>query len=159
METKCPFLVSTEILGFLSIFKKSQASSPFEALNSTCLLRCQRDVRTPLQMRQRPRAFCRVSTGVSDTHSCCEMKVESAFLPLQGNPSFFRVRASRGPFHYMQKTQGTTHIPIAESKFLLRCLWKVAYLFSRRQGFSSHLEMIWGAPSFPRVAVLKLMFL
>ena len=41
-ETKCPFLVSTEILGFLSIFKKSQASSTFEALNSTSLSRYQR---------------------------------------------------------------------------------------------------------------------
>ena len=29
-DTKCPFLVSTEILGFLSIFKKSQASSVFK---------------------------------------------------------------------------------------------------------------------------------
>ena len=33
-ETEGPFLVATVILGFLSIFKKSQASSPFEALNS-----------------------------------------------------------------------------------------------------------------------------
>ena len=41
-ETKCPFLVSTEILGFLSIFNKSQASSTFEALNSTSLSRYQR---------------------------------------------------------------------------------------------------------------------
>ena len=40
-ETKCPFLVSTEILGFLSIFKKSQASTAFDALNSTSFLRCQ----------------------------------------------------------------------------------------------------------------------
>ena len=40
-ETKGPFLVSTEILGFQSIFKKSQASSAFEALNSTGLSRCQ----------------------------------------------------------------------------------------------------------------------
>ena len=40
-ETKYPFLVSTEILGFLSIFKKSQASSAFEALNSTSLSSCQ----------------------------------------------------------------------------------------------------------------------
>ena len=40
-ETKRPFLVSTEILGFLSIFKKSQASAPFEALNSVGLLSCQ----------------------------------------------------------------------------------------------------------------------
>ena len=36
-ETKGPFLVSTEILGFLSIFKKSEASSAFETLNSTSL--------------------------------------------------------------------------------------------------------------------------
>ena len=36
-EIRPPFLVGTVILGFLSIFKKSQASSPFEALNSACL--------------------------------------------------------------------------------------------------------------------------
>ena len=40
-ETKRPFLVGTVILGFLSIFKKSQASSPFEAMNSVGLSRCQ----------------------------------------------------------------------------------------------------------------------
>ena len=40
-HSKLHFLVSTEILGFLSIFKKSQASSAFEALNSTSLWRCQ----------------------------------------------------------------------------------------------------------------------
>ena len=61
--TQCPFLVATVILGFLSIFRKSQASSTFEALNSACLSRCQRDVRPPVQMRQGFRAFSRVSTG------------------------------------------------------------------------------------------------
>ena len=40
-EPKRPFLVSIEILGFLSIFKKSQASAPFEALNSMGPSRCQ----------------------------------------------------------------------------------------------------------------------
>ena len=40
-ETKGPFLISTEVLGYLSIFKKSQASSAFEALNSKSLSRCQ----------------------------------------------------------------------------------------------------------------------
>ena len=59
----------TVILGFLSIVKKTQASSPFEALNSTCLLRCQRDVWTPVQMRQVPRAFFRISKGDSDIPS------------------------------------------------------------------------------------------
>ena len=32
-EAMCPILVGTVILVFLSIFTKSQASSPFEALN------------------------------------------------------------------------------------------------------------------------------
>ena len=40
-ETKHPFIVSTEILGLLSIFKKNQAFSPSEALNSEGFSRCQ----------------------------------------------------------------------------------------------------------------------
>ena len=40
-ETQRPFLVSTEILGFLSIFKKSQGSARFEAFNTVGLSRCQ----------------------------------------------------------------------------------------------------------------------
>ena len=39
-ETKRPFLVSTETLGFLSILKKSQALAHFETLNSEVLSRC-----------------------------------------------------------------------------------------------------------------------
>ena len=50
-DTKRPFLVVTVILGFLSIFKKSQASSNFEALNSACLSRKGRDVRPPVQIK------------------------------------------------------------------------------------------------------------
>ena len=52
--TEVHFLVGTVIFGFLSIFKNSQASSPFEALNSVCLSRCQRDVILPVQTRRRP---------------------------------------------------------------------------------------------------------
>ena len=47
-ETQDPFLVAIVILGFLSIFKTSQELSPFEALNSACLSRCQRVVRPPV---------------------------------------------------------------------------------------------------------------
>ena len=83
------FLVGTVILGFLSIFKKGQASSPYEALNSVCLSRVQRDVRPAVQMRRRSTAFCRVSTGDSDMPSSCEMKDEPEFKPLQGNRAFF----------------------------------------------------------------------
>ena len=52
------------------------------------------------------------------------MKDEPEFKWLQGNPAFFWVRASRGPFHLRQKTQGPSHIHIAEGKLLLKCLWK-----------------------------------
>ena len=88
-ETEVHFLVGTVILGFLSIFKKSQASSPYEALNFVCLSRGQRDVRRPVQMRGPPTAFSRVSTGDSDRPSSCEMKDEPEFKPLQGYRAFF----------------------------------------------------------------------
>ena len=88
-ETEVHFLVGTVILGFLSIFKKSQASSPYEALNSVCLSRGQRDVRPPVKMRRTNMAFSRVSTRDSDMSSSCEMKDETKFKPLQGNRAFF----------------------------------------------------------------------
>ena len=81
-ETKAHFLVGTVILGFLSIFKKSQASSPFEALNSMCLSRYQSDVIPPIQMRRRTTAFSRVCTGDPDIPSSCEMKHKPEFNPL-----------------------------------------------------------------------------
>ena len=79
----------------------------------------------PVEMRRTPRAFSRVCTGDSDMPSSCEMKDEPEIKPLQGNRAFFLVRASRGPFHLRQKTQGPSHIPTAEGKLLLRCLSKV----------------------------------
>ena len=85
------FLVRTVILGFLSIFKKSQSSSPFEALNSVCLSRGQRDVIPAVQMRRSPMAFSRGSTGDSDIPSSCEMRDEPEFKPLQGNLAFFEL--------------------------------------------------------------------
>ena len=88
-ETKAHFLVETVIFGFLSIFKKSQASSAFEALNFVCLSRYQSDVIPPIQMRRKAMPFSRVSTGDSDIPSFCEMKHEPEFKTLQGNPGFF----------------------------------------------------------------------
>ena len=88
-ETKAHLLVGTVILGFQSIFKKSQASSPFEALNSVCLSTYQSDVIPPIQMRRRTMAFSRVSKGDSDILSSCEMKHEPELKPLQGNSAFF----------------------------------------------------------------------
>ena len=88
-EAKHPLLVGTVILVFLSIFTKSQASSPFEALNSAHLSKSQMDVRPSGQKRFRTMAICRVSTGDSDILSSCEMKDEPAFKALQGKPAFF----------------------------------------------------------------------
>ena len=133
-ETKRPFLASTGILGFLSIFKKGNPSSPFEALNSMCLSRSQSDMIPAVQMRRRPMAFSRVSTGDSDNPSSCEMKDEPAFKSVQGNLVLFRVRASRCPFHLRQKTQGPSHIPTAEGKLLLRCFWKVGSRLQSKTG-------------------------
>ena len=82
------------------------------------------------------------------------MKEVPAFKSLQGNLALFRVRASWCPFHLSQKTLGPFHIPKAE-----RSLLNLAYLLTGSQGISSHLEMIWGTRSFPRVAVLNLVFL
>ena len=87
-ETEVHFPVGTVILGFLSIFKKSKASSNFEALNSVCLSRCQSDMIPLVQMRRRATAFSRVSTGDSDIPSSCDMKHEPKFMPLQGNLAF-----------------------------------------------------------------------
>ena len=88
-ETEVHFLFGTVILGLLSIFKKSQALSPYEAFNSVCLSRGQSDVRPPGQMRRTPTASLRVSTGDSDMPSSCEMKEEPEFKPVHGNCAFF----------------------------------------------------------------------
>ena len=88
-EAKRSLLVGTVILVFLSIFTKSQASSPFEALNSAQLSMCQKYVRPSVQKIWMTMVFYGVSTGDSDMPSSCEMKIEPAFKALQGKPAFF----------------------------------------------------------------------
>ena len=158
-ENEGHFLFGTVILGLLSVFKKSQASSPYESFHSVCLSRGHRDVRPPIQMTLTPTAFFRFYTWDSDMSSSCEMKDEPEFMPLQGNRAFFGVRAFRGPFHLRQKTQGPSHITTAGGKLLLRSCGKLAHLFSQSRGIRSHPGTIWGAWRFPRVAVLKLIFI
>ena len=77
-EFRSLFLFDTVILGFLTILKNCQAWSKFEAVNSTWLSMCQRNVRPILEMKWRPRAFSRVSTGDSDILSSCDMNDEHA---------------------------------------------------------------------------------
>ena len=124
-ETQGPGPLSTGKLGFLSIFKITQVSSHFEALNCESLSSCQRDVRPPLIMRQGPWAFSRISTLESDIHISCEEKNQPAFEPLQGTPAFFPVSTSHCPFPIQKQTLGPTHIHIGDRILLLKCLWKV----------------------------------
>ena len=77
-EFRSLFLFDTVILGFLTILKNCQASSTFEAVNSTWLSRCQRHVRPLFVMKLRPRAFCRISKWDSDILSSCDMNDEHA---------------------------------------------------------------------------------
>ena len=119
-EAKRPLFVGTVILAFLSIFMKSQDSSPFKALNSAHLSKSQMYVRPSVQKRLRTKAFSRVCTGDSDITSSCEMKYVPAFKALQGKPAFFSVRASRGPLYLRQITQSCSHILISEGRLLLR---------------------------------------
>ena len=158
-ETEGHFLVRTVIFAFLTIFRNCQASSTFEELKSAILSSWQSDVRSLIQMRWRPRTFCRVSSGDSDILSFCYIKEDPAIKPLQGNPAFFRVRATLGLFHLKQKTQGPSHTHIPEWKLLFRCLWKVGLPFDSKTGISSHIQTIWCARVFHPVALLKLMFL
>ena len=88
-EAKLPLLVGTFILVFLSIFTKSQTSTPFEALNSAQLSKSQMDVRPSVQKSLRTIAFSGVSKGDSDIASSCEMKDAPAFKALQGKLAFF----------------------------------------------------------------------
>ena len=75
-------------------------------------------------MRLGPRDFSRDCTEDSDMPFSGEMKDEPAFKPLQGNATFFRVRESRYPLQLRHQIQGPSHIPIAEGRLLLRCLWE-----------------------------------
>ena len=158
-QAKRPFSCGKDILVFLTIFSKSQASSPFEALNSANLSKSQMGVRPSVQKRLKTIAFSRVSTGDSDIPSSCEMKDEPAFKALQGRLAFFSVRASRGPLFLRQKTQSCAHIPISEGRLHLRCLWKAGLPLQSKTWTHSHPQTICGARKFPQPALMKLMIL
>ena len=158
-KAKRPLLLGTVISVILSIFTKSQTSSPFEALNSVHISKSQMVVRSSVHNMLRTMAFCRVSTGDSDIPSSCEMKDEPAFKALQGKPAFFWVRAFRGPLLLRQNAQSRSHIHISEGRLLLRCLWKAGLPLQSKTGNHSHPQTIWDARKFPQAALMKLMIL
>ena len=158
-ETEVLLLVGTVILGFISIFKKCKSSSPFEALNSVCLSRCQSDAIPPAKMRRTRTAFSRDSTGDSHIPSSCDMKHEPKCKPLQGNPAFFWVRPLAVHFTWDRKHRDPlTYQWLRENSTWGAC-GKLAHLFSQRQGISSDLESICGARKLLWAAVLKWIFI
>ena len=140
-------------------FHKGSGIVTFSSIELCMPLEVSRDVRPPVQMRRGPSVYSSISTQDSDLPSSGQRKDEPAFKPLQGYPTFLRFRASRGPFPMGQKTQGPSHIPLAEGKLLLRCFWKVGLPLQSKTGTQLSSWTIWGAWSFPRVAVLKLIFI
>ena len=158
-ETEAHFLVCTVILGFLSIFKKSQASSPYETLNSVCLWRGQRDVRPPVQMRQKLKLSIGSPQGIQ---TCLHLVIWKMSLNLSHfreiGPSF-----ESGPLGVHSTWSRKHSVPLTSLLLTENSSWgacgNLAHLFTQRQGINSHLGTIWGAWSFPRVAVLKLIFI
>ena len=143
-QNQSPFPVATGILGFLSIFKRSQSSSHFEALNSVCLSSCQREVRPPAEMMLGTNAFSRVFTEDSVIPSSWEIQDKPAYMALQGNPALCRVRAPRTPFHLRPQIQGSSHIPRAERSLLLCCFWRVGIPLESKLGNQLSSRVIWG---------------
>ena len=158
-DTEDHFLFDTVVLGYLTIFKNCQASSTFEAVNSTWRSSCQRDVRPIFEFRWRHRAFCRVSSGDSDMLSSFDRNDEHALrLCREIWPSF---KSWHHGVHFawsIKHRVPLTYIFLRENSSWCDC-GEMAYLFSRRQGISSHLQTIFGVQIFHLVSLLKLMFL
>ena len=121
-------------------FQKESGIVTFWSLEFCVPLEVSKWCDSSIQMRRKTKAFSRVSTGDSDIPSSCEMKHEPEFESLQGNPAVFWVRISGVPFQLRQKTQGPSHIPIAEGKLHLRCWWKVG---SNRQSKTGNQLSTW----------------
>ena len=111
-------------IGIPIYFQEESGLGTFRGIELRGPLEVSRDVRPPFQKRLGPKAFSRDCTEDSDIPLSCEMKDEPAFKPLQGNPTFFRFRESQYPLHVRDQIHCPSHIPIAQGRLLLRCLWE-----------------------------------
>ena len=76
-------------IGIPISFQEMSSLISFSSLELHRPLEVSRDVRPPVQMRRGTRVSSWISTQDSDIPSSCDMKHESKFKPLQGNPAFF----------------------------------------------------------------------
>ena len=102
-ETRGPFPVASWILEFLSIIKRSQASSPLKHATPHSSGHIKGGVKPPVPRRWGTRVLSRVSTGNSDIPSRWERKHRLACESLHGNLVLPRVRGTRCPFHLRQQ--------------------------------------------------------
>ena len=136
-ETEVHFLFGTVILGLLSIFKKSQALSPYEAFNSVCLSRGHRDVRPPVQMTLTPTVSLWSPHGIQ---TCLHLVRWKTSLNLchcrEIGPSF----ESR-PFGVHSTWDRKHRVPLTSLLLRENSSWgacgNLAHLFSQRQGIRS----------------------
>ena len=111
------------------------------------------------EMKWRPRAFCRVSRGDSDILSSCDMNDQHSWRVCSVMWNSFLSGHLGVHFTWSIKHRvSLTYIFLRQNSSWGAC-GKMDYLFSRKQGISSHLQTICGARIFHRVALLKLMFL
>ena len=158
-ETEGHCRVGTVILAFLTIFKKHQASSTFEALNNATLSMCQRDVRPLVQMSGDLGLSIRSLQGIQTSLHLVIWKMSLGLSLFRDIWPSFESGHLGVHFTWSRKHRlPLTYIFLRENSTRGAC-GKLAYLFSRKQGISSHLQTIWGARSFPPIALLKLMFL
>ena len=90
-------------IGFPICSQEDSGLGTFLSIELRGPLEVSRDVRPPVQMRLGPRAFSRDCTEDSDIPLSSERKDESAFKPLLGNLTFFRVRESQYSLHVRQQ--------------------------------------------------------
>ena len=115
--------------------------------------------RPVFEMKWKPRSFCRVSPGESDILSSCDMNDEHAWRFCREIWTSVKSGHLRAHFAWRIKHRvPLTYIFLRENSSWGAC-GKIAYLFCRRQGISSHLQTIWVDWIFHPVALLKWMFL
>ena len=158
-ETEVHFAVGTVILWFLPNFKRSQASSPFEALNSVCLSSRQSDVRPLSRWDGDLQLSLGSPQGIQICLNLLRWKTSLNLIPCRD----IRTSFQSGPLRVHSNLDRKNSVPLTYLLLRENSSWgtsgKVAHCFSQRQGISSHLETIWGAWIFPWVAVLKLIFI
>ena len=86
----------------------SQASTRFQAWNSTFISSCKRGVRPPVEFRQGTWDFSRGATGESDLLSCCEGILRVPFESVQGNHSLSRIEGELGVLSTCDRKRGVS---------------------------------------------------